>query len=119
MIRSVMVKGLEALTAECVLAADTADVLHDVLASLDASERPQTWAARADYNLGRMMVHGLRRAAEMDEAVKTLDALGTGSAMSRATVERQRAFGMLGLHDPGAGLDAKLAQLGDRLRRAA
>lgn len=40
MIRSVVVKGLEALTAECVLAADRAGVLDEVLASLDASPRP-------------------------------------------------------------------------------
>jgi 3-hydroxyisobutyrate dehydrogenase-like beta-hydroxyacid dehydrogenase len=93
MIRSVMVKGIEALSAECVLAADAAGVLDEVLASLDASPAPGTWAARADYNLERMMVHGLRRAAEMEEVVKTLDALGTGSAMTRGTVLRQRAIG--------------------------
>jgi 3-hydroxyisobutyrate dehydrogenase-like beta-hydroxyacid dehydrogenase len=106
MIRSVMVKGLEALTAECFLAAHAAGVTEQVLASLDAG-----WAERADYNLERMMVHGLRRAAEMEEVVKTLDALGTGSAMTRGTVERQRAIGELGLVAPD-GLAAKLDMLG-------
>ena len=47
-----------------------------------------------------MMVHGLRRAAEMEEVVRTLDGLGTGSAMARATVERQRAIGALHLTPP-------------------
>ena len=93
MLRSVMIKGLEALTAECVLAADEAGVLGEVIASLDASWPGADWAARADYNLERMMVHGLRRAEEMEEVVKTLDALGTGAAMSRGTVARQRAIG--------------------------
>jgi hypothetical protein len=65
-----------------------------------------------------MMIHGLRRAAEMDEVVKTLDALGTGSAMSRATAERQRAIGALGIACPGEGLAAKLAQI-DGKRAAA
>ena len=97
MIRSVIVKGIEALTAECVLAAQEAGVLDEVLASLDASPAPSTWAQRADYNLERMMVHGLRRAAEMEEVVRALDALGTGSAMTRGTVVRQRAIGDLGL----------------------
>lgn len=111
MIRSVMVKGLEALTAECVLAAEAAGVRDEVLASLDRSERAMPWAERADYNLDRMMVHGLRRAAEVEEVVKTLDDLGTGSAMSAATVLRQRAIGALGVATPPAGLDAKLQHL--------
>lgn len=111
MIRSVMVKGLEALTAECMLAAEAAGVRDDVLASLDGSERPLPWAQQADYALDRMMVHGLRRAAEMEEVVRTLDALGTGSVMSAATAARQRAIGTQGLVPPAAGLEAKLAQL--------
>ncbi len=113
MIRSVIVKGIEALTAECVTAAERAGVLAEVLASLDASSAPATWAERADYNLDRMMVHGLRRAAEMEEVVKTLDALGTGAAMTRGTVERQRAIGSLGTGRPPTGLEAKLSALAD------
>ena len=111
MIRSVMVKGLEALTAECVLAAEAAGVREEVLASLDASEKARSWEDRADYNLDRMMIHGLRRAAEMEEVVRTLDGLGTGAAMSRGTVERQRAIGALGVKTPGGGLAAKISQI--------
>ena len=114
MIRSVMVKGLEALTAECVLAAEAAGVRDEVLASLDASETPRPWADRADYNLDRMMIHGLRRAAEMDEAVKTREGLRTGAVMTRGTAQRQRAIGSLGLVEPADGLAAKLAQLSAR-----
>ncbi|HUD90774.1 DUF1932 domain-containing protein [Sphingobium sp.] len=108
MIRSVMVKGIEALTAECVLAADAADVLDEVLASLDASEKARPWQARADYNLDRMLVHGTRRAAEMEEVVKTLEGLGTGAAMTRGTVERQRAIGARDKKTPPEGLAGKL-----------
>ena len=111
MIRSVMVKGIEALTAECVLAAEAAGVREAVLSSLNASWREESWEARADYNLDRMMVHGLRRAAEMEEVVKTLDALGTGSQMTRGTVARQRAIGTKGLKQPPEGLEAKLHAL--------
>ncbi|MDB5704160.1 MAG: NAD(P)-dependent oxidoreductase [Sphingomonas bacterium] len=110
MIRSVMVKGLEALTAECFLAAEKAGVADEVVASLNASWPGIDWADKTDYNLDRMMVHGLRRAAEMEEVVKTLNALGTGSAMTRGTVERQRAIGLLGLTPPD-GLKAKFAAL--------
>lgn len=116
MIRSVMVKGIEALTAECMLAAEAAGVRDAVLASLDASERPRPWEARADYNLDRMLVHGLRRAAEMEEVVKTLEALGTGAAMTRGTVERQRAIGKLGLGTPPEGLASKLAAIEERTK---
>ena len=110
MIRSVMVKGLEALTGECLLAAEAAGVADEVFASFKRDWPGTDWLAKADYNLGRMMMHGLRRAAEMEEVVKTLDGLGTGSAMARATTERQRAIGALRLAPP-APLADKLALL--------
>ncbi|MEO5598511.1 MAG: DUF1932 domain-containing protein [Novosphingobium sp.] len=91
MIRSVMVKGIEALTDEMMRAADAAGVTDEVLTSLDASEKALPWAARADYNLERMSAHGLRRAAEMEESAKTLSALGVDPVMTRGTVVRQRA----------------------------
>lgn len=111
MIRSVMIKGIEALTAECVLAASSAGVLDEVLAALDEGQRQTGWAEQADYNLDRMMIHGLRRAAEMEEVVKTLDALGIEAWMTSATVARQRAIGKRGLIDPPPGLAAKIAAL--------
>ncbi|WP_033921681.1 NAD(P)-dependent oxidoreductase [Sphingomonas sp. 37zxx] len=110
MIRSVMVKGIEALSAECALAAEAAGVRAAVIASLDASWPGADWGRRFDYNLDRMMLHGNRRTAEMEEVVATLDALGTGSAMSRATAERQRTIGRLG-ETPPAGLTQKLRAL--------
>lgn len=90
MIRSVMVKGLEALTDEMMAAATAAGVADEVLASLDASEKSIPWAERAAYNLERMATHGLRRAAEMEESAKTLESLGVLPVMTRGTVYRQR-----------------------------
>ena len=119
MIRSVMVKGIEALSAECVLAASEAGVLDEVIASLDASWPGADWGRRADYNLDRMMVHGLRRSAEMEEVVRTLDDLGTGSGMSRGTVLRQAAIGSLGLKVPPEGLTAKIASVLPKRAKAA
>lgn len=110
MIRSIMVKGIEALTAEAMLAAAAAGVTEEVLASLDESDTSLPWSSRADYNLERIMVHGLRRAEEMEEAARTLEWLGVEPEMTRGSVNRQRAIGRLGLR-PRAGLDAKLAQL--------
>ncbi len=107
MIRSVMVKGLEALTAECALAADRAGVTDAVIASLDASWKQQGWGKRFDYNLDRMMAHGLRRAAEMGEVAETLEELGVAPTMTRSIIARQHGLGALGITPP-EGLSAKL-----------
>lgn len=101
MMRSVMIKGMEALTAECLLAARRAGVDGPVLASLIASNPEIDWPVQAAYNLERMMVHGRRRAAEMREVAATLDELGLPAGLARATVDWQSRIGDLGL-DPGA-----------------
>jgi hypothetical protein len=67
-------------------------VEDEVLASLDASEKPRSWYDRAAYNLERMVTHGARRAAEMEESAKTLVALGVEPLMTRGTVARQAAM---------------------------
>lgn len=90
MIRSVMVKGIEALSEECASAAEAAGVFDEVMASLDASEKTGGWAERVAYNRERMHLHGLRRAAEMEESARTLEGLGIDPVMTRGTVERQR-----------------------------
>ncbi|MXO92136.1 DUF1932 domain-containing protein [Erythrobacter arachoides] len=89
--RSVMVKGLEALSAECAAAAEAEGVLAEVTASLDASETAMPWIDRIAYNRERMATHGLRRAAEMDEACAMLASLGVDPVMSRGTALSQRA----------------------------
>jgi 3-hydroxyisobutyrate dehydrogenase-like beta-hydroxyacid dehydrogenase len=119
MIRSVMIKGMEALSAECAIAAHRAGVIEAVIASLDASEPGADWEARLDYNLDRVMIHGLRRAAEMEESEATLDSLGVGSSMTKATVDLQRSIGSLGLAPPPQGLSAKLDALTRRSDEAA
>lgn len=115
MLRSVMIKGLEALTAESLLAARRAGVEGEVLASLQASDPGWDWPVRAAYNLDRMMVHGTRRAAEMREVAATLRDLGLPDDMARATVAWQDRIGALGL-DPGpAELPGRADHLLDRL----
>lgn len=104
MVRSVMVKGIEALTAECIMAAHRAGVTAEVLASLGPE-----WAGTADYNLDRMLAHGIRRADEMDEVIATLIDLGVDPLMSRGTAARQRALGRIAANP--AGLAAKLEVL--------
>lgn len=112
MVRSIIIKGLEALTAEWIIAAEAAGVRDEVLASVNESWPGIDWAAKADYNLDRMMTHGLRRAAEMEEVLKMLTSLGAGSDMTAATIRAQRAIGARGVA-PRKGLMEKLNQLLD------
>jgi 3-hydroxyisobutyrate dehydrogenase-like beta-hydroxyacid dehydrogenase len=106
MLRSVMYKGVEALTAECLMACEKAGVTEEVLGSFG-----NDWSSGADYRLDRMLVHGERRSAEMAESAKTLSELGIEPLMTRGTVERQRQIGALNIKSPPDGLDAKLERL--------
>jgi hypothetical protein len=105
-----MVKGMEALTAECLLSAVAAGVEDEVLASLTESWPEWNWPAKADYNFDRMLVHGRRRAAEMAESAATSQDLGLFGAMARATTEWQARLGGLDLASP-PGLTAKTAAI--------
>jgi 3-hydroxyisobutyrate dehydrogenase-like beta-hydroxyacid dehydrogenase len=96
MIRSVMIKGIEALTLECFLAASRAGVLEEVTASLKNNYPTLDWTKIADYNLERMASHGERRAAEMEESAMTLRELGLEPLMVDSTVKRQREMGSIG-----------------------
>ncbi len=109
--RSIMVKGLEALSAEMVLAASSAGVLDEVLASLDASEKHISWRERADYNLDRMLLHGRRRSAEMAESRDMIRHLGITPRMTENTVDWQQGLGELGIAPLPEGLEAKLAAI--------
>jgi 3-hydroxyisobutyrate dehydrogenase-like beta-hydroxyacid dehydrogenase len=99
MIRSVMIKGMEALTLECFLAAARAGLLEEVTASLKNNYPTLDFTKIADYNIERMASHGERRAAEMEESAVTLRELGLDPLMVEATVTRQREMGALGKND--------------------
>jgi 3-hydroxyisobutyrate dehydrogenase-like beta-hydroxyacid dehydrogenase len=96
MIRSVMIKGIEALTLECFLAASRAGILEGVTASLQNNYPGLDWPKITEYNFERMATHGERRAAEMEEAAATLRELGLDPLMVDATIKRQREMGAVG-----------------------
>jgi 3-hydroxyisobutyrate dehydrogenase-like beta-hydroxyacid dehydrogenase len=96
MIRSVMIKGIEALTAECFLAAQRAGITDEVAASLTNNYPALDWPKVIAYNLERMASHGIRRADEMEQVAATLAELGITPLMTEATVARQREMGELG-----------------------
>ena len=96
MVRSIMVKGLEALTAECALAASAAGVEDEVFSSLKSTHPKINVEKRAAYNFERSLRHGERRAAEMEEVTRMLNDLGIPDDVSAATVRWQRRIGELG-----------------------
>lgn len=93
MCRSVMIKGLEALTTECLFAAREYGVQDAVLSSLHASFPSMGWDnALPGYLISRVAEHGIRRSEEMEEVVKTLKDVGESGTMSLATAQAQRAL---------------------------
>jgi 3-hydroxyisobutyrate dehydrogenase-like beta-hydroxyacid dehydrogenase len=99
MIRSVMIKGMEALTLECFLAASRAGLLEEVTASLKNNYPTLDFTKIADYNIERMASHGERRASEMEESAATLRELGLEPHMVESTVKRQREMGAIGKNE--------------------
>ncbi|MEZ5653001.1 MAG: DUF1932 domain-containing protein [Burkholderiaceae bacterium] len=89
MCRSVMIKGIEALLAESMLAARHYGVEDDVLNSLSDLLPVGDWHKLARYMISRSIEHGVRRAEEMREVARTVQEAGVEPWMTRACVERQ------------------------------
>jgi 3-hydroxyisobutyrate dehydrogenase-like beta-hydroxyacid dehydrogenase len=120
MIRSVLIKGIEALTFECFVAAERAGVLDEVTVSLKNNYPGVDWAQMSEYNLERMASHGARRAAEMEESAVTLRELDIDPLMVEATVARQREMGAIGKDEKVRGtLDQGRAVMLDAISTAA
>ncbi|HEV8430326.1 MAG TPA: DUF1932 domain-containing protein [Pyrinomonadaceae bacterium] len=102
MCRSIVVKGLEALLFECVLAAVPYGADERVFATLEETMPGIKWKQLASYMVGRVIEHGERRAREMDQVAATLRGIGVEPLMTEAAAKRQ---------DWGASLDL-LSKLG-------
>ena len=97
MFRSIIVKGMEALLTECVLGASRYGAESRVFASLAESFPGIDWPKLADYMIGRVVVHGERRAREMEEVAVTLRSIGVEPIMAEAIVRRMDWSAQLGL----------------------
>ena len=89
MCRSVMIKGMEALLTESLLAARRYGVEDTVLASLHDLFPVGDWRRLARYMVSRSVQHGRRRAEEMREVAHTVRDAGLEPWMSAACAERQ------------------------------
>ena len=119
MCRSVMIKGVEALLAECLLSARHYGVEDTVLGSLNDLLPNPDWERLARYMISRSLVHGKRRAEEMREVARTVDEAGLEPWMSRAAAERQDwAWALSQDMPPSAVEEQDLLRLLDAMRRA-
>jgi len=122
MCRSVIIKGVEALLTESMLAARRYGVEKSVLDSLSDLLPAGDWEKIAKYFISRSLEHGVRRAEEMREAAKTVAEADIAPLMASATAEREdwaAAFkSALSEKDLGAMLDAIRAQMETRRRAA-
>ena len=97
MFRSIIVKGMEALMLECVLAAAPYGADERVFSSLSESLPGMDWQKLASYMVSRVVVHGARRAREMEEVAETLHSLGIEPIMAEAAARRQDWCARLGI----------------------
>lgn len=89
MCRSVVIKGMEALLTESLLAARHYGVENDVLESISNLLPLPNWQAHAHYMISRSIEHGLRRAEEMQQVAETVAQADIQPHMSSSCVERQ------------------------------
>ncbi|HWA48475.1 MAG TPA: DUF1932 domain-containing protein, partial [Dongiaceae bacterium] len=87
MIRSVLIKGVEALIIESMRAAETAGVTERILDSVNDTFAGLDWRKLTSHYLKRTHEHGARRVSEMKESAATLRSLGLEPVMSRAIAE--------------------------------
>uniref|UniRef100_UPI0039EF55C7 NAD(P)-dependent oxidoreductase n=1 Tax=Bordetella sputigena TaxID=1416810 RepID=UPI0039EF55C7 len=105
--RSIMIKGMEAMCVQSMLAARHFGVDDRVLASMAASFPSVGWDEGYEaYLIGRVAEHGQRRSEEMREAAAMLAEIGMNPALATSIADIQQALARKGasLHDQ---LDAK------------
>ena len=86
--RSIMIKGLEAVTVECFTMARLYGVEKQIMATLAESFPTLDLEEFAGYRIGRPVDSGKRRAAEMRETAEAVAESGVAPIMTRAAAER-------------------------------
>ncbi len=117
MCRSIVMKGIEALVLEALVAASAYDVIDQVVASLAQSYPEIDWPERSAYLIGRVLNHGHRRAEEMREAAIAVREAGLEPIMAEAIAARQAWAADLDL--PAMPESADYRELAAHIGRAA
>lgn len=100
MVRSLFVKGLEAITVETLLAAEASGCYDDIVTSLSGSFPGLDWDTLPGYQFERSIRHGKRRAAEMRESAATINDLGLAGSLAAAVAEVQDKMAETAAPDP-------------------
>jgi 3-hydroxyisobutyrate dehydrogenase-like beta-hydroxyacid dehydrogenase len=87
--RSVVIKGMEALAVEGLIAARRYGVEAEVLASLAETFPNFDWDRQGSYYWRRVVQHGKRRSEEMREAAVTMEDVGLPGSMASASADVQ------------------------------
>jgi 3-hydroxyisobutyrate dehydrogenase-like beta-hydroxyacid dehydrogenase len=122
MCRSIIIKGLEAITVESMFTARRYGAEKQVLESLAATYPGMGWnGTLPDYLISRVSEHGKRRAAEMREAAQTVADAGLEPLTALATAQRQdwlvQTIAELGLNIRKGG-DFEWQELADTIANA-
>lgn len=88
MLRSIMIKGIESLLMESLVAARRWGIEERILDSVTETFPGLDWRQVATYYLGRSAIHGARRVTEMAESADTVAELGLDPIMAKATGQR-------------------------------
>jgi 3-hydroxyisobutyrate dehydrogenase-like beta-hydroxyacid dehydrogenase len=95
--RSIMIKGMEAMCVQSMLAARHFGVDDRVLASMAASFPSVGWDDGYEaYLIGRVAEHGQRRSEEMREAAAMLEEIGMNPGLATAIADIQQALARKG-----------------------
>ena len=116
--RSVVIKGIEAILVESMLAARRYGADRAVLASLQKSDPEIDWAAKADYVFERVLRHGRRRAAEMRFAGEAVVRFRLSAAVERRHRSIAGRYGRFRRGRPGPVRSGGLQDSGRPDRRA-
>jgi len=117
--RSVVVKGMEALAIESLLAARRYGVEQEVLASLAETFPGLDWEKQGTYFWRRVVQHGRRRAEEMRDAACTVSDAGCAPRRAAAAAQLQGWIAALAAAGVFAAADSKAGwrELADRIER--
>lgn len=99
MVRSLFVKGLEAITVQCLTAAVASGCGERILASLAKSYPGLGMETLGAYTFERVTTHGKRRSEEVREVAQTMRDLGypAGAALAEGIADVQAAYAAAGI----------------------
>lgn len=116
MVRSIMMKGMEALYLECMRAASRFGIEQQILDSVDETIAGRNWTENCDRVMPRTVIHAGRRADEMAQVAETLREIDIDPQMAEATERTLRWCSTLGLKEVYKdGPAAKYREVLDRI----